>query len=89
MPPALVRAFEEAEQRARVMAEGRAQALTPAELRILRQLPSHRSFREIGEQLFVSPNTVKTQALAVYRKLGVGSRSEAVARAGALHLLDI
>jgi LuxR family maltose regulon positive regulatory protein len=56
-------------------------SLTIAELRVLRFLPSHRSFREIGAQLNVSGNTVKTQAHAVYRKLGVASRSEAVARA--------
>ena len=56
-------------------------ALTIAELRILRFLPSHRSFREIAAQLGVSANTVKTQAHAVYRKLGVASRSEAVAQA--------
>ncbi|MBV9310595.1 MAG: hypothetical protein JOZ73_07180 [Solirubrobacterales bacterium] len=56
-------------------------SLTIAELRILRFLPSHRSFREIAEQLGVSSNTVKTQAHAVYRKLGVASRSEAVSRA--------
>ncbi len=56
-------------------------SLTIAELRILRFLPSHRSFREIAEQLGVSANTVKTQAHAVYRKLGAASRSEAVAQA--------
>ncbi len=56
-------------------------SLTIAELRILRFLPSHRSFREIAAQLGVSANTVKTQAHAVYRKLGAASRSEAVARA--------
>jgi LuxR family maltose regulon positive regulatory protein len=56
-------------------------SLTIAELRVLRFLPSHRSFREIGAQLNVSGNTVKTQAHAIYRKLGVASRSEAVARA--------
>jgi LuxR family maltose regulon positive regulatory protein len=56
-------------------------SLTVAELRILRFLPSHRSFREIAAQLGVSANTVKTQAHAVYRKLGAASRSEAVARA--------
>jgi LuxR family maltose regulon positive regulatory protein len=54
-------------------------SLTIAELRILRFLPSHRSFREIAAQLGVSANTVKTQAHAVYRKLGAASRSEAVA----------
>jgi LuxR family transcriptional regulator, maltose regulon positive regulatory protein len=56
-------------------------SLTIAELRILRFLPSHRSFREIAAQLGVSANTVKTQAHAVYRKLGAASRSEAVVRA--------
>ncbi len=56
-------------------------SLTIAELRILRFLPSHRSFREIAAQLGVSANTVKTQAHAVYRKLGAASRSEAVAKA--------
>jgi len=56
-------------------------SLTIAELRVLRFLPSHRSFREIGAQLNVSGNTVKTQAHAIYRKLGVASRSEAVTRA--------
>ncbi len=56
-------------------------SLTIAELRILRFLPSHRSFREIASQLGVSANTVKTQAHAVYRKLGAASRSEAVSRA--------
>jgi LuxR family maltose regulon positive regulatory protein len=56
-------------------------SLTIAELRILRFLPSHRSFREIADQLGVSSNTVKTQAHAVYRKLGAASRSEAVTRA--------
>jgi LuxR family transcriptional regulator, maltose regulon positive regulatory protein len=53
-------------------------ALTIAELRVLRFLPSCRPFREIADQLGVSANTVKTQAHAVYRKLGAGSRSEAV-----------
>jgi LuxR family transcriptional regulator, maltose regulon positive regulatory protein len=62
-------------------------SLTIAELRILRMLPTHLSFREMGSQLYVSPNTVKTQAQAVYRKLDASSRSEAVARARDLGLL--
>ena len=61
--------------------------LTIAELRILRFLPSHRSFREIAERLDVSVNTVKTQAHAIYRKLDAASRSEAVARASEAGLL--
>jgi LuxR family maltose regulon positive regulatory protein len=63
-------------------------SLTTAELRILGLLPTHLSFREMGSRLYVSPNTVKTQAQAVYRKLDASSRSEAVTRARALGLLE-
>jgi LuxR family maltose regulon positive regulatory protein len=62
--------------------------LTPAELRVLQYLPTHLSFRQIADQVFVSPNTVKTQAQSVYRKLGVSSRREAVEHARAAGLLD-
>ncbi len=62
--------------------------LTPAELRLLHFMPTHLSFREIAEQLVVSANTVKTQAQAIYRKLGVSSRAEAVACAEAAGLIE-
>ena len=62
--------------------------LTPAELRLLPLLATHLSFREIGERLFVSRNTVKTQAISVYRKLGVSARSTAVERAVELGLIE-
>ena len=62
--------------------------LTPAELRVLQYLPTHLSFPQIAGQVFVSPNTVKTQAQGVYRKLGVSSRREAVEHARAAGLLD-
>jgi LuxR family maltose regulon positive regulatory protein len=65
-----------------------ASSLTSAETRLLPLLATHYSFREIGERLFVSRNTVKTQAISVYRKLGVSSRSEAIARAVDLGLID-
>jgi LuxR family maltose regulon positive regulatory protein len=69
--------------------EGRwASSLTPAEQRLLPLLATHLSFREIGERLFVSRNTVKTQAIAVYRKFGVTSRSAAIERAVTLGLID-
>ena len=55
-----------------------ASALTAAELRLLPLLPTHLSFREIGERLYVSRHTVKTQAISIYRKLGVTSRSETI-----------
>lgn len=61
--------------------------LTPAELRILSYLPTYHSFPQIAAQAHVSPNTVKTQAQAVYRKLGVCSRREAVERARSVGLL--
>jgi len=63
-------------------------AMTAAELRTLRYLPTHLSFREIAERSCVSANTVKSQANAVYRKLAVSSRSEAVEQARARGLLD-
>jgi LuxR family maltose regulon positive regulatory protein len=62
--------------------------LTSAELRLLPFLATHLSFREIGEALYVSRNTVKTQAISVYRKLGVTSRSEAITRAVDLGLVE-
>src|SRR5213083_575646 len=65
-----------------------ASSLTAAELRLLPLLSTHLSFREIGERLFVSRNTIKTQAISVYRKLGVSSRSEAIAEARRLGLSE-
>jgi LuxR family transcriptional regulator, maltose regulon positive regulatory protein len=63
-------------------------SLTTAELRVLRFLPSHLSFREIADRLYVSPNTVKTHARGIYRKLGVSSRATAVDRACGAGLVD-
>jgi LuxR family transcriptional regulator, maltose regulon positive regulatory protein len=78
----------EAEVQSVAMARsGPASPLTAAELRLLPLLASHLSFREIGEQLFVSRNTVKTQAISAYRKFGASSRSEAIARAIELGLI--
>jgi len=63
-------------------------ALSRAELRVLRLLPTHLTYREIGERLHVSQCTVKSQALSAFRKLDVSSRSQVVERAGALGLLE-
>jgi LuxR family maltose regulon positive regulatory protein len=62
--------------------------LTPAELRVLRFLPTHLAFREIAVRLHISVNTVKTHAHAVYRKLDASSRSQAVDRARRIGLVD-
>ena len=86
----LHRWLREAGAEADVFAEtaGRLTAsLTTAELKILQYLPTHLTFREIGDRTFVSANTVKTQANAIYRKFAVRSRSEAVAHARVLGLL--
>ena len=68
--------------------DGVSSGLTRAELRLLPLLHTHLSFKEIGERLHVSRNTIKTQAISVYRKLGVSSRSQAVAIAEDIGLIE-
>src|SRR5204863_9167503 len=63
-------------------------SLTAAELRLLPMLATHLPFPEIGEELFLSRHTIKSQATSIYRKLGAASRSQAVAQARELGLLD-
>jgi LuxR family maltose regulon positive regulatory protein len=62
-------------------------SLTAAELRLLPLLTTHLTFRQIAQRLYVSRNTIKTQAISVYRKLGASSRTEAIDRAIELGLL--
>jgi LuxR family transcriptional regulator, maltose regulon positive regulatory protein len=62
-------------------------ALTTAELRVLHYLPTNLSLAEISNRLYVSRYTVKTHCEAVYRKLNVNSRSEAVESARRIGLL--
>ena len=63
----------------RMSPAGQRQAsLTPAEMRVLRQLATHRTLQEIAQHLHVSRSTVKTQVAAIHAKLGVTSRAEAV-----------
>jgi LuxR family transcriptional regulator, maltose regulon positive regulatory protein len=69
--------------------EARPAMLTGAELRLLPFLSTHLSFPEIADRLFVSRNTVKAQAISVYRKLGVSSRSDAIGRAVELGLMTV
>ena len=54
--------------------------LTEREADVLRLLRGSLSLREIGQELFLSPNTIKTHTQAIYRKLGVSTRHDAVAR---------
>jgi len=72
---------------ARLFAPG-ASALTGAEIRLLPMLSTHLSFRQIAGEMFLSPNTIKSQAISIYRKLGASSRSQAVTRSRELGLLE-
>ena len=60
--------------------------LTPAELQIAAFLPAHHSLREIAETLNVSRTTVKTHVAAIYAKLEVTTRSEAVEQLAQLRI---
>jgi len=66
---------------------GLAEPLTGREHAVLRLLTGTLSLREIANVMYVSPNTVKTHTQAVYRKLGVSGRKDAVAEGRRLGLL--
>jgi ATP/maltotriose-dependent transcriptional regulator MalT len=65
---------------------GLAEPLTAAELRILKLLPTS-TYLQIADTLYISRNTVKVHLRAVYQKLGVASRAQALERAIDLSLL--
>lgn len=64
-----------------------AEDLSGRQVEVLRALAGGGSLREVADELFISRNTMKTHTRALYAKLGVGTRAEAVARAAALGLL--
>jgi LuxR family maltose regulon positive regulatory protein len=66
---------------------GLVEPLSTRELSVLRYLPSRLSNREIGAELYVSLNTVKSHLKTIYRKLDVDGRDEAVRRARQLGIL--
>ncbi|WP_157872168.1 helix-turn-helix transcriptional regulator [Streptomyces silaceus] len=61
--------------------------LTSRQLAVLRRLEEEVSLRQIADGMYVSYNTVKSHTRAVYRKLGAGSRAEAVLRGRELGLM--
>ena len=90
-PPSRPDVVTQAESRLAALPADPAFGLSPftaAERRILRLLPTHLSYVEMGLLLSVSRHTVKTQALAVYRKLGAVSRHDAVERACSMGFFD-
>lgn len=54
-------------------------SLTRRERVVLAELGEDVTLEEIATRLFVTRNTVKSQVRSVYRKIGVSTRSEAVA----------
>jgi LuxR family maltose regulon positive regulatory protein len=64
-----------------------ASTMTAAELHVLPYLATHLTFPEIGDRVYLSRHTVKSHAMAIYRKLNVTSRNDAVERAHELGLL--
>ena len=61
--------------------------ITEREREVLRLLQGTLSLRDIGRELYLSPNTIKTHTRALYRKLGVSDRQDAVAKARQLGLV--
>lgn len=62
--------------------------LTDRELAVLQLLPSQLTHREIANELFVSLNTVKSHVRAIYRKMNVTSRVDALEKARELELIE-
>ena len=86
---ALAQAAEQELEEARRRASGGEMLELPSEaqLAVLRLLATNLSARQIGAELYFSPNTIRSHIRAIYHKLGVGSREDAVARANAVGLL--
>jgi LuxR family maltose regulon positive regulatory protein len=61
--------------------------ITDREREVLRLLQGTLSLRDIGRELYLSPNTIKTHTRALYRKLGVSDRQDAVTKARDLGLM--
>jgi len=61
--------------------------ITEREREVLRLLQGTLSLRDIGRELYLSPNTIKTHTRALYRKLGVSDRQDAVVKARELGIM--
>lgn len=88
----LVHLLDDAERRlrgkpARAADGGQVAELSAREMSVLRLLGSELSVAQIGEELYVSRNTVKTHVRGIYRKLDADTRAAAVAKAKELGLL--
>ena len=86
--PAVVAMIERILVAARANSRQLVEEPSPGEVAVLRGLAADLSRREIGAELYISLNTVKTHTRELYRKLGATSQIEAVSRAEALGLLE-
>jgi DNA-binding NarL/FixJ family response regulator len=64
-------------------------ALTPREHDVLVLVAEGMTIRQMGRRLGISPRTVERHVSMLYRKLGVGTRLQAVARAASIGLIDL
>lgn len=80
-------AVEAAAESKPVVADVDGVALTPRELEVLRALPSLSTAEELAAEQVVTVNTIRTHMRALYRKLGVRTRRDAVRRGRELGLL--
>ncbi|HSC05112.1 MAG TPA: LuxR C-terminal-related transcriptional regulator [Solirubrobacteraceae bacterium] len=90
--PRIQRMLSQARGQARTAARGtprppRVEELSEGEFRVLRLLASDLTQREIGAELYLSLNTIKSHTRSIFRKLGASSRDQAVARARELELI--
>jgi DNA-binding CsgD family transcriptional regulator len=83
--PRLAEAFDRSQ--AQRPAARTAPTLTPRELSLLELLPTHLSYAEMGERMYLSVNTVKSSLKSLYRKLEAHTRAEAVAAGRAFGLI--
>lgn len=85
---AAVAALGSLARQAREGSEMRA-SLTPREHEILLLVSQGLTMQQVGSRLGISPRTVETHVAKLYRKLGVRTRVQAVARAAQLGLIDL
>lgn len=64
-------------------------SLTGRERQILELLAEGLTVQQIGRRLTISPRTVESHVASLYRKLGVRTRVQAIARAASLGLVDL
>jgi DNA-binding CsgD family transcriptional regulator len=54
--------------------------LTPQEVQVVREIAAGHTYREAAQNLFLSPKTIEYHLRKIYRKLGIESRQQLVAR---------